>query len=240
MTRLFFIGLVLLLSNSASAQEFKYGFKTGLNFNNIKGEAEKDANGNELETFTNNTGFHIGATFAWNATDLMGLRAEFLYSQKGTNREFEGPSYYSFYTLDNEEIRTTGTRKQVLNVSNSYLEIPVMGYIKPVKWLEVYGGGSLGFLVASTAFGNINYSDGMTPTGAVVGEITHELDFNYFSDEARQVSYDNPPTTVKIQGDDVPYPQTAGAYFEFLEDRGNLYKIVDVGLIGGLSIYFNK
>ncbi len=66
------------------------------------------------------------------------------------------------------------------------------------------------------------------------------MDVNYFSDNPRGYTVGNPPQTISFKGQNVPVPQTAGAYFEFTEDRGNLYNIIDAGLVGGLSVFFNK
>jgi hypothetical protein len=234
-----FLLATLSFSTTSLAQEFAYGFKAGLNFNRFNSESETDDNGNQLETFDGNTGFHIGASFAWKATDLMGVRAELMYSQKGGRRRFEGPSYYIFKAPDDSRIFSTGTREQDFSIVNSYMDIPVAGYVKPLKWLEIYAGASIGFLVGSTGFGEIDYN-GKTPTGAQIDEVSYEIDANFLRDNAQDASYAVPPATVKISGEDVPIPQSAGAYFEFDEDRGKLYKIIDTGLLAGLSIYFNK
>ncbi|MBI1226127.1 MAG: outer membrane beta-barrel protein [Bacteroidetes bacterium] len=236
MTRLFTFFALLVFSSLATAQDFSFGFKTGLNFSNIKGDLE------EGESLDRNIGFQFGATFAWKATDLMGVRSELMYSQKGTKRSYKGTSYYNFYTPNNDIIRTTGIRNEDLNVSNSYLELPITVYFKPHSRIEIYGGASVSVLVNSSAFGNIKFSEirdaSNIPTSP--NSIDHELDFNYLSDKPMEATYANPAKTVSIQGDNAPYPQTAGAYFEFVEDRGKLYKAFDFGVIGGISIYLSK
>ena len=227
---------LLSFSTAVSAQDFSFGFKTGLNFSNIKGDLEKTADAKE--SLDQNIGFHFGATFAWEITDIMGLRGEFMYSQKGTKRSFDGASYYKFFTPTNDIIITKGVRKEDLNVSNSYLELPILGYFKPHSRIEIYGGMSFGLLVNSSAFGNIKFSE---IEGAPLNTtLDHELDFKYLSDKPREATYANPAKTVNIQGDNVPYPQTAGAYFEFVESRGKLYKAFDLGVVGGVSIYLSK
>lgn len=240
MNRLLLAFFALCFSATVFAQEMSYGFKAGLNFNTFQGDAETDDAGNELEEFTSNTGFHVGATFTYAATELMGVRGEFLFSQKGGRRTYEGPSYYFLYDLDENRQTITGNRRFDVNVNQAYLEIPVMGYIRPVQWLEFYAGGSIGFLVSSTGFGELTFSDGVAANGNKVQEFTHEMDVNYLGNDPGARSYGSPAKTVSFGGENVPIPQTAGAYFEFTEDRGNLYRIVDVGAIGGLSIFFNK
>lgn len=240
MSRLFTLLFLFTFTCAASAQDFSFGFKTGLNFSNIKGDLEKTADGKE--SLDRNIGFHFGATFAWKATDLMGLRAELMYSQKGTKRAYNGSSYYTFVDLNDVKYPTTGIRQEDLNVNNSYIELPVMGYFKPHSRVEIYGGMSIGVLVSSTAFGNIKLSDIKSENGAAASPnvIDHELDFNYLSDKPGEQTYANPAETVSINNENVPYPQTAGAYFEFVEDRGKLYKAFDLGVIGGLSVYLSK
>jgi hypothetical protein len=239
MNRFLFLLLTLGFSTAVFAQEIGYGFKAGLNFNTFKGDAETDDAGNTLEEFSSNTGFHVGATFTYAATELMGVRGEFMFSQKGGRRAYDGPSYYFLYDLDGNRNLVTGTREIDISINQSYLEIPVMGYFKPVKFLEIYAGGSIGFLVASNGFGELTFN-GVTSTGVALKEFSHEMDVNYFSDNPRGYTVGNPPQTISFKGQNVPVPQTAGAYFEFTEDRGNLYNIIDAGLVGGLSVFFNK
>ncbi len=231
---------MLALTNLASAQDFSFGFKTGLNFNQFKGDAEEGEN--VSETFDRNVGFHFGATFAWAMTDLMGFRGELMYSQKGTRRSFKGDSYYSFLTADNEVVRTTGFREQELNINNSYIDLPILFYVKPVSKIEIYGGASIGVLVASTGFGNIEMTDLKDDNGAPTAPTTidHELDFNFIGDNPTERRFGTPAATIKIKNENVPYPQTAGAYYEFLEDRGRLYKSLDYGLVGGVSFYLSR
>ncbi len=228
---------VCCLAGTAFSQEFGYGFKAGLNFNSFNSDSETDAAGKELETFSGNTGFHVGAIFTWKATELMGLRGELLFSQKGGRRKFNGPSYYTLTASDGSVFNTTGTREQRLNVTNAYIDIPLMGYYKPVQWLELFAGGNIGFLVSSTAVGELKYSEGRIDQSTVPA-FDYELDFNYYSDDAG--SFTASEELIQVKGIDVALIETAGAYAEFDEDRGKLYKTIDAGLVGGLSLFFNK
>jgi hypothetical protein len=239
MTRIILFLLPLCTASGLFSQEFGYGFKAGLNFNSFVADSEMDDTGKELEEFTRNTGFHVGAIFSWKATELMGMRGELLFSQKGGRRKFEGPSYYFFTTATGNRIVSAGNRKMTLNVTNSYLDIPVSGYWRPFSWLELHAGAHIGFLVGSTAFGELTYS-GKTQNGASVAEFEHELDYNYYSDGVGEADFDSEPPTVQINGEKIPLPQSAGAYYEFTEDPGSFYKAINVGALGGLSLFFNK
>ena len=239
MTRTFLLLLFLAFAANAFSQDIGYGFKAGLNFDRFIGDGEVDDAGNTVEEYTGNTGFHLGVSFTWKATELMGVRGEVMYSQKGTRRGFDGQSYYFFNTNTGDRIVSTGTRDQDINLTTSYIDLPLTGYFKPTEWLEVYGGASVGFLVAATGFGGITYS-GVAPNGSPIREFVHDLDVRYFSDEPGEVTFADVPPTVEIGNDNVPLPREAGAYFEFEEDRGNLYKVMDFGLVGGISFYLSR
>ena len=234
-----FTTLLVLISFSLVAQEIGFGFKAGLNFNTIKGDSEM-ANGAELEDFTSNTGFHVGATFTWKATDLMGVRAELLYNQKGGRQSFEGPSYFTLTTTNGNTVATSGTRKQSLNLTTSYIDIPVVGYFRPVEQLQLYAGASVGFLVSASVFGEMNYTNGTTSTGAIVQDFVYEIDGNYLSDKPGEAFFDNPAKTVTIGNNSTAeIPGSAGVYYEYPKDLGNLYKAIDLGLVAGVSIFLN-
>ncbi|MEO1262688.1 MAG: outer membrane beta-barrel protein [Bacteroidota bacterium] len=230
--------LFISITFSMSAQEISFGFRAGLNFNRFIADSET-VGSEELEDFTNNTGFHVGAMFTWEATELMGLRAELLYNQKGGRRSYDGPSYLVLSSTSGNTIITTGNRDQNLNVTSSYIDIPVTGYFKPIEQLEIFGGFNVGFLVATTAFGEVNYSDGRFG-GASIEDFRFEIDGNYLSDGPGDASFSDPPKTITIGGNQsAVIPSSAGVYVEFTEDMGNLYKIIDMGLVGGISVYLN-
>ncbi len=231
--------VVFLFVNTLIAQDFRLGFTIGMNLNKFESEAEMDDAGNALETFDWSTGFMVGATFAWRPTELMGLRGELLFTQKGGQKTYNGPSYYIFTNTTGTRIFTNGTRSMSLDVANSYLSVPVMGYIKPVRWLEFYAGGHVSFMISSTAFGELTY-EGKTASGSPIQKFTHEIDANYFGDIPLKMSFGSTPKSVQVGSEKVFIPQSGGAYFEFPTDRGNLYRVLELGVLGGMSIYFNR
>lgn len=240
MTRTLLFAFFLALSANISAQDFGYGFKAGLNFNSFSGDGETDDAGNTVEEYTGNTGFHLGVSFTWKATDLMGVRGELMYSQKGSRRSFDGQSYYIFNTNGaGERVATVGVRDQDINLTTSNIDIPVTAYFKPLPSLEVYAGASVGFLVAATGFGAITYQ-GTAPNGASIEEFVYDIDANYVSDDFGEAEFSELIPPVTVGNDNADIPRNAGAYYEYETDRGNLYKIMDFGLVGGLSFYLSK
>jgi hypothetical protein len=231
-----FFGICLVFGQ-LNAQEITYGFKAGLNFNSFNSQSETDAAGMDLEEFTGNTGFHVGAMFNLAVTDIMGARAELLFSQKGGRHKYEGESYYVFRPETGSDIFSTGTRKTNLNITHSYIAIPVTFFYRPISAIEVSAGISTNFLVASSAFGDFRYS-GITSNGSIIDEFSYSLDYNYYSD--------NPGESLgaigvtSIDNRDVLIPRDAGAYYEQDTDLGGLHRAIDFGAVVGIHLYLSK
>lgn len=239
---------LLLISTtvlSLSAQ-IRYGFKTGLNFARFDSPSETDNAGTALETFSNVTGFHIGATFAYHFTDNYSVRAELLYSKRGAKYTFDGASYRVFRNASGTNILTTGTSRYLINVNNSYIDLPVLGV---ARWggFEISGGGYLGFLVGSVGDGSLRYSGKSgsplfyTVSNADTGsdELVFNLNQNYIKDKPGEGD-DAGKISVEIGPQNIELPNTLGAYFDYPEDKGKLYKTLDYGLMGGLAYYLSN
>src|SRR5688572_9699037 len=93
------VSLIILLLQTTAAfaqyEEIGLGFKAGLNYSRFDGPSETGPNGESLETYSTSSGFHIGGIVNIKFTDIVGLRTEFTYSQRGTKYDYEGPSYYT-------------------------------------------------------------------------------------------------------------------------------------------------
>lgn len=222
--------LLLLLSlTGLQAQEFSGGFKAGLNLNTLNGPAES-VNGEALEVIGNTTGFHVGAILGMAITDLFGLKAELMYSQAGADYQYNGPSFFYFYTESGQVDIQPGTRRSEYSVTNSYLMVPLMAYGRLGR-LELEGGVAGGFLVGSVAGGGTNFTaaDG---TNYRVG-----YDFNFLSDESG-------PAAILTDNGQLPNsqlinPLTVGAYYDSPTDK-SLYQRLDYGLVGGISYFINR
>ena len=219
--------------------QLHYGFKTGLNFARMEGPSETDASGNALEDWKNITGFHIGMSLSYEITDNVALRGEFLYSKRGTKYTFEGPSYRTF-RYDGGAVRSTGKAKYALNVNNSYLDVPIMVVGRWKDW-ELSAGGYAGLLVQSNGEGAYTYTEGRTapPNNSVIDKVAFNMSHNYRRDDPG--GYDGDLTnTIRLDNVARMFPQTIGAYYDFTEDKGALYKTLDYGLVGGLSYYISR
>jgi hypothetical protein len=229
---------LLMIFSATTYGQLRYGFKTGLNFATLDGPSETDASGKALEDNKNTTGFHIGMTFGYKIVDHFGLRGEIVYSKKGIKYRYDGPTYWTFSDANNPSIFTTGTGKYLVNVNNSYFDIPIMAYS---KWgdFEISVGAYASLMVQSIGEGALEYSNAKTPQGAAVDNVEFNLVHNYRKDKPGEFSTTE-EIIVNIGNKKVEVPKTIGAYFDQKEDRGSLYKSFDYGLVGGLSYYLSS
>lgn len=235
--RLFTFSLIMLLGAVALNAQFRGGVKIGINVSSLKGESETDAAGTALETTDNFTGFHIGPSFSYAITDRFGLRGELLYSKKGVKTIYDGPGFRTFIRDNNVgPISTTGHTRLALSVNHVNLDIPVSAYVRLGK-VEFAGGVYASLLVQKVAEGALQY----TWKNPNADERTIELlqNHNYSRDDVGEG--DNTNTVIAdLNGGPATLPQTVGAYYDYPDDRGNLYKTLDYGLIGGASYYFTS
>ncbi len=242
MTRLIILvaALLMMFSEGMKAQELSYGFRVGLNVSTFLADKE-ELNGTSLESFSNNTGFHVGGGVKVAFTDLWGLRSEIVFTQKGTKRTFTGPSYFVFQD-PNGDVVSTGNKSISLNISNAYMEIPVMVYGKIGSKLEFFGGAYASFLIGSTATGELIYENGTIPNNNnVIQKLQLALDYNYNKDEAGGLISGVENIDVQVGNETYEVPNTLSAYYFLDEDEkdGKPFKVFDAGIQGGAAYFLN-
>ena len=223
--------LFLALSTCQLQAQLRYGFKTGLNFARFDGPSETDKAGKSLEIWKNVTGFHIGASFSFPFTDNAGLRGELLYSKRGAKYTYDGQTF-SLFNLPNGNTLSS-TSRYLISINNSYLDLPVLAYGR-VGDFEISGGGYVGVLLQSVGDGSFTYND------ASNNNVQFNLRHNYRKDDPGGSENDNETVIATLDGRQVELPKTIGAYYEYPEDRGHLYKTLDYGVMGGLAFYFSQ
>lgn len=229
----FFIGLL-----SAGAQEFSYGFKTGLNFSRFDGPLEQDLQGNSVEELVLASGFQVGAIFNMELTSFFGFRGELQFSQKGGRYRYNGESFQVWNSVSDRTIYLTGEKRLSLNVSNSYLDLPLLVYVRPLKWLEIAGGVNVGVLVGSSGAGQMTFN-GISEVGVPVDEYSITLEYNYLRDEPGQANF-NETTELTVGGETVMIPSRLGAYFLETEAAGKNFNRFDLGLNIGVNLFLNS
>ncbi len=226
----------LLFFVSLNAQ-IRYGFKTGLNFAQISGPSETDAAGVSLENWKNVVGFHIGISFSNKFTDNFGVRGEVLYSKRGGQYKYEGPSY-RFFNYPNGTSYATGTSKYSINISNAYIDIPVTAFVRAGSF-EFSGGGYVGFMVQSNGEGALLFSKGVSELNLPIADTEFLLDYNYRKDDPGAASGTD-IQVVRVDNRNLELPKTFGAYYDYPDDKGRLFNSLDFGLIGGVAYYLSS
>ncbi len=230
----------LFYSNISLGQDrLSYGIKAGLNFSTIKGENEKDNLGAELEGSGYLTGFHIGVIFdVWLLEDQFGIAPELLFSQKGGKYNYDGSGFLPLST-SNGILETEGIRKVFLSKVNSYLDIPIMIYYKPVDRLKLSAGINVGFMIASGGNGETQFF--WRDTDGNNQNLLMELDYNYFRDKPGEASTEETEVII-VDGSSttIEYPTSIGAYYFDMEKKGNVHNIMDLGLNADVTFFLTK
>jgi hypothetical protein len=233
--RRYFALFVLFLSSlTVYGQDFHFGIRAGLNYATFRGPAETDV----VEQFDLNNGFHFGVVGMLRFNDYFALGTEILYNQMGTKYRYEGPSYYRFNVGDVDFLYEN--IKLNLDVSNSYINLPVLIHFNPIKKLELVAGGYMGFLVNPVAGGRLEFGS----------KFYQNLEYNYYNDTAGSVPFGSQTINVKVPQPDgtdeitVIY-KTVGAYYQYTseqvnDDTGKYYNWFDLGLTGGITYFINR
>lgn len=232
--------LIIACISFVSAQSFSYGFKAGLNFSRINASDLEQLNGEDLESYSQNSGFHLGVIVDSKFTDYFGVSCEFLFSQKGGRYDYSGPSYAELNSIVGEDrVTRVGDRSMNLNLSNSYFDIPVSVYVRPVKWFEVSAGVSAAFLISSTASGELEFREMSQSDDDAYRGIS--LDYRYFSDEIGEADLDSGSEVRMINGVSLEMPKTQNAYYDYPDGaETGLYNRLDLGVHAGVKFFINK
>ena len=229
------IVILLLLTIAVTplcAQEYNIGVRAGQNFSTIRGEAEPG------EDLGFSRGFHFGINFSYNFTDYFSLKTELLYIQHGYSQDYIGPSYYMIRKANGGIVFENGNSERIMEISNAYLMIPVTGNLTLTRKWEVFGGVYLGMLIGPTGRGRLAFESSENPDDIFFNQ---SLDFKYYGDEAGEiVTFGNRPAIILVEDEDVVMPKVVGAYYQYLEKDGNLFKFLDAGISAGVAYYFNR
>ncbi len=232
------VAFFTLFSTASLQAQLHYGFKTGLNFARMSGPSETDAAGAGLESWKSITGFHIGFSLGYRINDYLGLRGDLLYTKRGAKYTFEGDSYRIF-RYDGGSTLSRGNSRYLINVNNAYLDLPVVAYGR-WKDFEISAGGYVGLMVQSVGEGSLSYTGGKTvPLQNSIADLEFNLDHNYRKDAPGR-GESGATVIAQVDAKTLELPQTLGAYFDYPEDKGQLYNNLDYGLVAGLAYYMSR
>lgn len=234
--RYFLICFLLFQGLMISAQDYHFGIRAGLSYAKFLGPAEEGV----IEEFNINNGFHFGIIATMEINNYLSIGAEILYNQLGTAYQYEGPSYFKVNVGDVDFLRDE--LKYNLDINNSYINIPIMLHIHPIKKLEFVVGAYMGFLVNPVAGGKYEFGN----------KFRQYPEFNYYSDKAGGVPYgaQYEILNVKVVQDDgseeiAQIHKTPGAYYQynstqFNDDTGTAYNWFDLGATAGVTYFINS
>jgi len=214
------------------------GFKAGLSYMELEGPLERTSD-MVLEEYSFSSGFQIGVVFDYAFTDLVGMRAELLFSQKGGRYKYEGDGY--FFVSPANQIVARGNKLIELDIVNTYIDIPITAYYKVGKF-EIHGGAVLGLLVGSKARGIRQFNGTVLGSGETIERFEQSLDYNYGSDRAQGFLSGE---AIRLMSGAV-LPKTPGAYFDYpplppnVITQPTLYRRFELGLVGGITYFPNK
>ncbi len=230
---LVFIILVFGFSNY-SAQEFHFGIRGGTNFGKIQGPSEEGID----ENYSFGNGFHFGVEVLYAFNDYLSLGTELSYNQVGSKYHYKGKSYHIFFSED--KVLYNDDVEYNLNISNSYINIPVNVYIKPLRKLEFKLGGYIGFLINPTASGKMRFGT----------KFNQVLNYNYYTDAKPNpyryrsgLLYIKNPESPDDPSKNLSTRKVANAYYQYpTEDYKNerYYNVIDLGLNAGINYYINS
>ena len=231
--------ILFLIPITSNAQSTAYGFRVGLNVSTILTSDLEMLDGTDAENYATNSGFHVGGGIKFKFTDLFGIRAELLFSQKGTKYTFKGESFQLFLADNGNKVLANGAKDFSLSLTNAYLDIPVVAYGKIGKKLEVNGGVYAGFLLSSTAAGQLQFVGNSGQLNNPV-DVLLDLDFNFSRDEGIITPDETTAITFDADSEVINLPQRVGAFFDKDEaTSGNPFGVFDAGLTGGLAFFLN-
>lgn len=221
-------------------QSFNIGVRAGVNASTFLGQVES-VTGSDGTVYTEeagfNNGFHFGISYQYNLVDNFGIRGELLYIQKGGQKRYTGPSYYVLRGADLVTFEPGTLTDYFLNVSIGYLSIPITAHAKLGSKFEVLGGIYGNINISPTANGRLRFDSTDDPDDIFFKQ---SLSYNYYNDEPLEANVNGGSTTVYVNDDPLLVARVANAYYQNTDKDGGAYKVLDVGLIGGLNYYFNR
>lgn len=227
---LIIVFLSLSWCSYTNAQSF--GIRAGLNYTKFSSPLETGVN----EKYSLTNGFHFGVNYAYKFNNILSLKGELLYTQIGTKYNYDGASYYKL-PYKNAFIFKKGNSVIDMEVSNAYISIPITFQWQASKKFELYGGGYFSFLIGPKGNGTLEFVNNVDSLF-----FRQSLIHSYYKDVAGGIATSNIGPSVWVDGIVVTLARDAGAYYNYLENEkvGDLYKVFDMGLIGGVNYFVNK
>ena len=242
--------IFVAISSTAFAQKPRFGIKTGLNVSSFLGGLETDSDGKALDRHDAATGFQVGMSAALPVSDIFGVQAELLYTQRGSKYLYQGKGFHTLTDNNGKYLETKGDLRTLILISNSYIEVPLLAYIKPIKQMRIEAGISPMILLNSTGTGEFSFKNRTYGTsGKLTNDIIIGLEHDYIKNGAQEVGLGqtngilrNSYTKEQVGGDSYYYNTNEGAYYNVTEKPigENFYNFFDLGANLGVGYTFSS
>lgn len=223
--------LIIVVAGLFNLHSQSVGVRAGWNLSKFDGPLETH------DTFKLNNGFHFGINYGYKFSNKFMLRTELLYNQVGSKQIYNGPSYYLIYTAD-KTVYEKGKKTINLEITNSYISLPVSGVWSPSPKFEIFGGVSANFLASSGGRGTLRFESDANPDNIVFRQA---LDYRYYNDEAKTPSSGNLSVIkIRVDGKIVELPKSIGAYYQTDAKVANQYKWYNFNTFAGFNYFLNR
>ena len=217
--------------------QHKVGVRAGLNYSKFQGPLEVN------ESFTVSNGFHFGINYTYVLPSKVGFRAELLYIQRGTQQNYKGETYYIINPISPAGLASFveyGDLDYNLNISTSYLSIPLTVQYKFHKKFEIFAGASLDFLVGPSGRGKADFTSSSRPDDI---RFIESQDHRYGSDiQGEYNTFSRNNITIRVDDELVTIPKIVGGYYNFSAEQramGDRLTKFNSHIIGGLNYFIN-
>ena len=223
-----------LLTTVAISAQHRIGVRAGLNYSTFFGEME------EGEDYGIGGGFHFGINYTYEFNDIIGIRGELLYTQRGAKQTFfRENNYHIIRSLTIDKFVEYGTVDLSIDYANSYFSIPVTAQVRVSNKFEIFGGMSVDFMLGPSGRGKLDFTSASREEDIF---FIQSYDHRYNSDLAGEYNtIISDRISIIVDGDRVTLPKIVGGYYNFDADQktGNRYNGIDAHLIFGGNYFIN-
>jgi len=239
MKKLLVLIIVLCCTLATMDAQHKFGIRAGLNYSKFTGELELN------EKYDFSSGFHFGFNYTYQLNTTVGLRAEILYTQRGTKQSIKDDAIYNLIrpisTGAGGGIVEIGQADYNMGITLAYFSFPLTAQLRVSDKFEVFGGVSLDLLFSPTGGGTMRFTTDPDEIDYLIS-----FDNNYRTDEPGAIPrFTERQTSSQIlNGESTQIYKIQAAYYNFTEtqlnDRGKRFKFFDTNLVLGFNYFINS
>jgi hypothetical protein len=233
--------MALLCATTMKAQRVQ--IIGGINYASISMGKPTTYRGSTVEKYGHIGGSQIGLRLEIGReetdTGIFSLSFETLMAQIGTNYSYNGQGDRIWRTVEgiDEVLISKGTMETRLEISNTYLKLPILLNININDHFSLQLGGYAAYLIRSRGTGTLQYFNGVIesyPPDKIKGFKT-TLNYNYLDeyDDGAVVGKD----TLCLTNLDLGMrPTSLGAYYDRNGRKGVMFNRLDLGLNAGVTL----